>query len=328
MELHQLRYFVAVAEAGSASRAAARSRVAQPSLSQQILKLEQALGKRLFDRLGRGMALTDAGRALLPRAKRILAEVRDAEVWAGRSDDDEAPSLRVGAIPTMAPYLLPAALARTRVALPRCEITVREGLTETLVEAIIDGEIEAALMSTPPVDDRLDAGTFGHEELLAVVPASWTAVPDGVLALADLRDQPAVLLEEVHCLGRQVESFCASRKLAPRVVCRTTQLSTILEMVGLGMGFSLVPAMAARPHPGLRFVRVKAPGPRRPLVFVTRRGRTPGKAGLALLAALAAAGRDLADQKKAPGRSEDRPGARRGLRGDQQPTSKSVTKSS
>lgn len=324
MELHQLRYFVAVAEAGSASRAAARSRVAQPSLSQQVMKLEQSLGKRLFDRLGRGMALTDAGRAFLPRAKRILAEVRDAEVWAGRDGDEDASSLRVGAIPTMAPFLLPAALARTRAALPHCEITVREGLTETLVEALVDGEIDCALMSTPPADDRLDAVTFGEEELLAVIPASWTDVPAGVLALADLRDQPAVLLEEVHCLGRQVESFCAARKLAPRVVCRTTQLSTILEMVGLGLGFSLIPEMAAAEHPGRRFARVKAPRPRRPLVLVWRTGRTRGRASLELLAALSAPGK-----KESAGPTGGRTGARRGSGAPaaQQPTSKSFTKS-
>lgn len=327
MELHQLRYFVAVAEAGSASRAAARSRVAQPSLSQQVMKLEQSLGKRLFDRLGRGMALTDAGRAFLPKAKRILALVRDAEVWAGRDDAEDAAALRVGAIPTMAPFLLPAALARTRAALPHCEITVREGLTEALAEALIDGEIDCALMSTPPEDDRLDAHAFGHEELLAVVPASWPGVPGGVLALADLRDQPAVLLEEVHCLGRQVEAFCSARKLAPRVVCRTTQLSTILEMVALGLGYSLVPEMAADDRPGRRFARVRAPGPRRPLVLAWRSGRTRSRASLELLAALVARGEA---KKEGAGPARGRPGARRVSGGPavQQPTSKSVTKSS
>lgn len=287
MELHQLRYFVAVAEAGTASRAAARCHVAQPSLSQQIRKLELGLGKRLFDRLGRGMMLTEAGRSFLPRAKRILAEVRDAEAWAGREEEGGL-TLRVGAIPTIAPYLLPAALARTRKALPACEITVREDLTDHLAEAIIDCEIDCAVMSTPPEDDRLSGEVIGAEELLAVVPSSWEVTPRGLVSLADLRDQPAVLLEEVHCLGQQVETICSLRKLAPRVVCRTTQLSTILEMVALGLGYSLIPemAMSAERRSSLRSAHLSAARPTRPIVFVTRSGRERGRATRTILESL------------------------------------------
>lgn len=289
MELHQLRYFVAVVEAGTASRAATRCRVAQPSLSQQIRKLEASLGKPLFDRLGRGMVLTDAGRSFLPRAKRILAEVRDAEAWAGR-EEEAAAILRIGAIPTIAPYLLPSALARTRAALPDCELTVREDLTEHLVEAIIDCEIDCAVMSTPPEDDRIQAEVIGVEELLAVVPASWDQMPRGVVSLADLRDQPAVLLEEVHCLGQQVEMICSLRRLAPRVVCRTTQLSTILEMVSLGLGYSLIPEMAmdSDRHASIRSSHLTTAKPTRPIVFVTRTGRERGRATTSFLASLRA----------------------------------------
>ena len=110
MEITQLRYFVATAEAGTISRAAERCGVAQPSLSQQIRKLEQTLGQRLFDRLGRGVALTDTGRALLPRARQILAAVHDAQTHLGDDVEQGAGRLVIGAIPTMAPYLLPPAL--------------------------------------------------------------------------------------------------------------------------------------------------------------------------------------------------------------------------
>lgn len=291
MELQQLRYMVAVADAGSASRAAARCNVAQPSLSQQVMKLEETLGKRLFDRVGRGMVLTDAGRSFLPRARRILAEVREAEAWSGRSESDEATTLAVGAIPTIAPYLLPGALAKARKAIPACDFTIREDLTGVLVEALIDHEIDCALMSTPPDDDRLHAVTIGEEELLAVVPASWTTVPEGIVALTALRDQPAVLLDEVHCLGQQVEAFCTARKLGPRVVCRTTQLATILEMVSLGLGFSLVPEMTAAADPthhGRRYVHLAPTRPRRPIVLVWRTGRTRSRSSLVLLESLKA----------------------------------------
>src|SRR6266404_1872914 len=142
MELHQLRYFVAVAECGNVSRAADRCHIAQPSLSQQLRKLEENLGVKLFDRLGRGIAITDAGRALLPRARRVLAEVRETEANLKREADGCQGTLVVGAIPTMAPYLLPAALDRLRAAHPECQVNVREGLTETLVEALADNEID------------------------------------------------------------------------------------------------------------------------------------------------------------------------------------------
>ena len=290
MEIQQLRYMVAVADAGTASRAAARCAVAQPSLSQQVMKLERTLGQRLFDRVGRGMVLTEAGRSFLPRARRILAEVREAEAWSGRDASDHATSLAVGAIPTIAPYLLPGALARARSSLPACDFTIREDLTGELVEALIDHEIDCALMSTPPDNDRLQTATIGEEELLAVVPASWTSVPQGIVALAELRDQPAVLLDEVHCLGQQVQAFCASRKLGPRVVCRTTQLATILEMVSLGLGFSLVPEMAAagdpKPAVGRRYVRLAPARPRRPIVLAWRIGRTRSRASQILLESL------------------------------------------
>lgn len=195
--------------------------------------------------------------------------------------------LRVGAIPTIAPYLLPSALARTRARLSGCEITVREDLTENLVEAIIDCEIDCAVMSTPPEDDRLAAEEIGTEELLAVVPASWASAPRGLVSLADLRHQPAVLLEEVHCLGKQVESICSLRKLAPRVVCRTTQLSTILEMVSLGLGYSLIPEMAlgADQNASVRCSHLSA-RPSRPIVFVTRNGRERGRATITILESL------------------------------------------
>ncbi|XVJ60364.1 MAG: LysR family transcriptional regulator [Tepidisphaera sp.] len=296
MEIHQLRYMVAVAETGSATRAAARCRVAQPSLSQQIAKLERSLGKRLFDRLGTGMALTDAGKAFLPRASRILAGVDEADAWAGRGEMAEAPSLAVGAIPTIAPYLLPAALAEARKHLPGCEFKIREDLTDNLVEGLLDLSLDCALMSTPPVDDRLDTETIGDDELLAVIPASWKDVPRSArnaVALAELRDQPAVLLDEVHCLGHQVEAFCSSRKLGPRVVCRTTQLTTILEMVSLGLGFSLVPRMAVRPSVKRRIVHLSPVRPKRPIVLAWRVGRTRSAASLALLAALAEALRSV-----------------------------------
>jgi LysR family transcriptional regulator, hydrogen peroxide-inducible genes activator len=245
MEIHQLRYFVAAAECGNLSRAAERCHIAQPSLSQQLLRLEMGLGVRLFDRLGRGVAMTDAGRALLPRARRILLDVEDAQSNLRREAADAPRSLVVGAIPTMAPYLLPPALKSIRTIFPDCQISVRESLTENLVEALEHNQLDCALMSTPIESDLLELELLGEEDLLIAVPPTHPLAGQAQVSLTSLRGEPAVTLEEMHCLGRQIEGFCSSRHLGRTVVCRSTQLQTIVELVSLGAGYSIIPEMTA-----------------------------------------------------------------------------------
>src|SRR6516225_1804343 len=142
MELHQLRYFVAVSQSGNFSRAAERCHVSQPSLSQQVLKLERRLGQPLFNRLGRRAVLTDAGRLLLDRATAILATVDDAERRLRAGDEAHGGRLAVGAIPTIAPYLLPRALEGFVRRCPRAELVVREDVTVHLVQATAEGELD------------------------------------------------------------------------------------------------------------------------------------------------------------------------------------------
>jgi LysR family hydrogen peroxide-inducible transcriptional activator len=268
------------------SRAAERCHVAQPSLSQQLKRLEEDLDIRLFDRLGRGIAITDAGRALLPRARRILKDVEDTQANLHREVASAPRSLVVGAIPTMAPYLLPPALKSLRAVFPDCQISIREALTETLVQAVIDHQLDCALMSTPVESDLLDLEVLGEEDLLIAMPAGHPRAGQSQISLAHLRGQPAVSLEEMHCLGRQIEGFCSSRHLARTVVCRTTQLQTIVELVSLGAGFSIVPEMtaaASRPigkrdmkggTEGCRYIRLHPGRVTRQIAVAWRKDRT------------------------------------------------------
>jgi LysR family hydrogen peroxide-inducible transcriptional activator len=276
MELHQLRYFVAAAECGNISRAAERCHVAQPSLSQQLKKLESLLGVNLFDRVGRGIAITDAGRALLPRARQILAQVRDTEANLRREAAGCGGTLIVGAIPTMAPYLLPPALEKFRSAYPDCQISVREALTEQLAEALVNNEIDCALLSTPLEDELLEIEILAEEELLVAVPERHPAAGKSQLGVTDLRGQPTISLEDMHCLGRQIEGFCSARHLSRRVVCRSTQMLTILELVGLGIGVSIIPAMAAAAdHAGrCRYLPLRPGKPTRQIAVAWHHGRT------------------------------------------------------
>ncbi len=246
MEMCQFRYFLAVAEAGSFTRAAERCSVAQPSLSQQISKFERELGFRLFDRLPRGALLTDAGRVLLPRARSILAEVNEIASTIRTDVESGVGPLRVGAIPTMAPFLMPPLVKRFTSRFPDCDLSLREDFTENVIAGVLDYTLDLAIVSTPIENETVQLNVLGRERLLLVAAADF-ALPifDDSLTIADLRDQPAVVLHEMHCLGQQIESFCSTRRLKRRIVCRTTQLDTVLRLVELGLGISLVPEMCA-----------------------------------------------------------------------------------
>ncbi|TVQ60840.1 MAG: LysR family transcriptional regulator [Phycisphaerales bacterium] len=277
MELHQLRYFVAAAEAGSITRAADRCRVSQPTLSQQLQRLEASLGHSLFDRLGRGVALTPAGAALLPRARRILAEADDAREHLAGEVERGVGTLRLGAIPTIAPYVLPSVIARLRRRFPSAGVEVREDLTEALVERLASGELDAAIVSTPIDHHGVRLRVLGSEPMLVVAPAASDVGEEGGLTLADLRERPRVALHEMHCLGQQISGFCSAKNLGASVACSTAQLATLLEFVRLGLGVSIVPEMAAVADRSRerRYTRFKRGGPRREIALATPAGRTP-----------------------------------------------------
>jgi len=245
MELHQLRYFVAVAESRSFSKGAAACDVAQPSLSQQIQKLEREVGRRLFDRLGRTVALTDAGRALLPRARRILAEVDGVERAVAEEVEEGRGTLAIGAIPTIAPFLLPGAINRFTKAQPQAELLVREDLTGNLLEGMLRADLDLCVCALPIEDERIAWEELVTEPLVVAAATGHPLAKSRGIRPADLEGQPAVVLHELHCLGEQVCSFCRQRRVSPRIVCRTTQLTTVRSLVELGLGVSLVPRMCA-----------------------------------------------------------------------------------
>ncbi|MCA9237837.1 MAG: LysR family transcriptional regulator [Planctomycetales bacterium] len=242
MELQQLRYFVAAADLRNFTRAAERCGVAQPSLSQQIAKLEQSLGKTLLDRSGRRVALTDAGEEFYERAVKILSLVDEAErVGSGAV---ERPRLRVGAIPTIAPYLLPPVLKEFSAKNAAAEVSVVEDLTAEIVSGCIAGDLDVGIVALPIDDAPLHVEQLFREELLVALPARHPLAKKNRVTAAELAREPFVLLSEAHCLGEQIVSYCRQRECPPRVHCRSGQLLTVQELVGLGYGLSFVPEMA------------------------------------------------------------------------------------
>ena len=245
MEIHQLTYFVAVAETGSFSRAAERCNIAQPSLSQQIMKLEQELGEPLFDRLPRKVVLTDTGRMLLPRAISILGDLQDIKHTLNQNMDAGHGSLHVGFIPTIAPFVLPRVIKRFSQELPNARLSVQEDLTEALVRNLLDGKLDVGITSMPIHHRLVRTEELLTEPLLVASSRKNDFITRTSIHVKELNDFPFIALSEMHCLGEQVQSFCHRQDLELKIVCDTSQLTTVQNCVELGLGVSLVPRALA-----------------------------------------------------------------------------------
>jgi LysR family hydrogen peroxide-inducible transcriptional activator len=290
MELHQLRYFCAVAETGSFSRAAEQSHVAQPSLSQQILKLEDELGARLFDRLGRTVRLTDLGKTFLPRARAVLRELEAAKGDVRERKDSIGGPLAVGVIPTVAPYFLPPHLTFFTRQFPQVEITVVEEITPVLLERLRASRVDVALLALPIRGHEFDAFPLLTERLFAALPRKHPLANRRSISLKDLRKEPFLLLRDGHCFRDTAVAACDRARVNPQVIFESGQFSSILSMVGAGMGVSIVPEMAVEKHAHCRYVRIADDEATRTIGAVVLRGRSLTRVHQAFLAHLRTAG--------------------------------------
>jgi LysR family transcriptional regulator, hydrogen peroxide-inducible genes activator len=291
MEIHQLRYFVAVADEGSFSRAAAKVRVAQPSLSQQIRKLEAEVGQPLFDRLPRSVVLTEAGRCLIDYARQILASISDARRCVDELKNEVSGKLAVGAIPTIAPYVLPQLVVTFQKHYPEVTLEIVEDVTDGITRRIEAGELDVALASTCRPSPTLQRESLGTEPLLALVPEGHPLAKKDIVELDDLKSQRFLLLHEMHCLSQQVNHLLESRRLRPEVALAGSQLSTIANMVAASIGVSIVPQMMVKHHatPGCVVLPFASPVPERELNFLSNPLRFQSKAPAAFRREAAAA---------------------------------------
>jgi LysR family hydrogen peroxide-inducible transcriptional activator len=291
MEIHQLRYFVAVADEGNFSRAAAKVRVAQPSLSQQIRKLEAEVGQPLFDRLPRAVVLTEAGRCLLEYARQILASIGDARRCIDEFKGEIAGKVAVGAIPTIAPYVLPELVVTFQEHYPQVTLEIVEDVTAGITSRIEAGELDVALASTCQQSPTLRRELLGNEPLLALVPKGHALAEQPVITLDDLKSQRFLLLHEMHCLSQQVHHVLESRRLHPEIALAGSQLSTIANMVAAGIGVSIVPQMMVKRHatPGCVTLPFAPPIPERELNVLYNPLRFQSKAAAAFRQEAAAA---------------------------------------
>lgn len=301
MELDQLRYFCAIADAEGFSRAAERVHVSQPSLSQQIGKLEDELGARLFDRLGRTVRLTELGRAFLPHARAVLRELEAATGDVLQRKASIGGTIRVGVIPTIAPYFLPPLLTAFSRKHVQARITVVEEITPLLLEKLRAGAMDAAVVALPlpPRSHEFETYPLLTEKLYAVLSKRHPRAGSRALSLEDLRDEPFLLLRDGHCFRETAVAACKRAHLNPQIVFESGQFSSILSMVSAGLGVSIVPEMAIEKRPGCRFIALADDRAARTIGAITLKGKSTTRLQAAFLAHLRAsahAAATLADQ--------------------------------
>jgi LysR family transcriptional regulator, hydrogen peroxide-inducible genes activator len=269
MELHQLRYFLAVAETENFTRAAERSHVSQPSLSQQILKLEGEVGHKLFHRLGRRAVLTEAGSAFLERARRILFEVENAAKELG-----DHPSLgrriTVGAVQTVMPYLMTPFIAELRTSHPNLLIDAREDFRSKLVQAVVEGELDLAVVPLPVKEHRISIEPLLTEPLLLVVGKNHRIASRTEISINDLAEETFISLGDSSALAAQIRTFFGDQKFQPRIGFRCAQVATLKLFVSTGLGISLLPQLARTPddRDTLVYLRLTGSVPTRELVVI------------------------------------------------------------
>lgn len=259
MTLRELQYLIALADHRNFRRAAEVCLVSQPTLSTQIRKLEEELGVTLVERLPRKVMLTPAGKDAVERARRILSEAEQLKEAARRSGGaSEAGTVRLGVFPTLGPYLLPHVVPNLRARFPDLELLLVEEKSDQLLARLHHGSLDAAVLALPVGDDRNLACQFLFEEpFLLAVPAGHPLARRARLSLDDLSRYNLMLLEDGHCLRDQALEVCHLSGAKEKTEFRATSLETLRQMVGAGVGITLLPLLATRnPVPASDAIRL------------------------------------------------------------------------
>ena len=278
---------VAVAETGNFTRASERSNITQPSLSQQILNLEKEVGHKLFHRLGRKAVLTEAGATFLERARRILFEVENAS-----KELKDSPSLdrriTVGAVPTVAPYLLAPLIERARVTHPNLTVHLREDFRSDLARAVLEGELDLAVVTLPIKDHRLSIEPLLTEPLLLVVARGHPLAGRSEVTANDLAEETFVTLGDSSTLAAQIRAFCGDHNFVPRIGYRCAQVATLKLFVAMGAGISILPQVAQLPEDRgtLTYLRLTGSAPTREIAVIRHLQRYQSRGAEQFLALL------------------------------------------
>jgi LysR family transcriptional regulator, hydrogen peroxide-inducible genes activator len=284
--LRQLQYVVAVAEGLSFRRAAAHCRVAQPSLSAQVAQVEDALGVRLFERNRRRVLVTSAGHEFVARARRLLTDADDLLEAAQLARDPLVGTLRIGVIPTIAPYLLPSAAPQLRARFSRLRIAWREDKTEVLAQALQAGDLQAAIVALEAEIGEVEHEVLGRDAFVLAAGAGHPLLRRHTpVAATELRDAEVLLLDDGHCFREQALEVCSVAR-AQEGEFQATSLGTLVQMVAGSSAVTLLPAMSVATEAVRAGLRVRALASRRAFrtVALVWRRRAPVAPALKQLA--------------------------------------------
>ena len=286
MELHQLRYAVAVAAVRNFTRAADELHIAQPSLSQQIRKLEQELGFPLFERGGARVQLTSEGALFLPHARAVLERLAEAILAAEEIRGVRRGQVTLGISPIAGAHLLPGLLRRAAERYPGVRVVTREGGLEELLALLDAGTVDLAMVLLPAEDARLVCTPLLDEAIVLVLPDRHSLAVAPSVEIARLREEPFVLLTQDYGLRRRVEEECAAAGFAPRVVLESREVGVVQALVAAGLGVTLLPESAVRRDlaTAVRPVYARGVAPRRSIGLAYRADRYLTVAARALFA--------------------------------------------
>ncbi len=275
MTLQELKYLVALADHGHFGKAAEACFITQSTLSTQIKKLEDFLGVTLFDRSLKRVTPTPIGREILQAARNIVEESERIREVARHAQDPMARTIHLGVIPTLGPYYLPHALTLVHKKHPDLRLLLREEMTPQILEHLVDGKLDAGLLALPVNDDSLRVEPLFYEPFFAALPAGHPLAKQDTLKVANIMAEKLLLLDEGHCLRDQALDVCGTGSRGREEV-RATSLETLRQMVGMGLGLTLLPALAvdAGPRASKKAIEIrpfKSPPPGRTIGLAWRK---------------------------------------------------------
>jgi LysR family hydrogen peroxide-inducible transcriptional activator len=247
MNFRALQYFVKLAELQHFSKAAEACFVSQPTLSTQIMKLEEELGVQLVERIPRKVKLTPVGKEVAMRARHVLRDIEQIRMTARRSRDPETGTLRLGIFPTLAPYLLPHVVPGLRQRFPDLKLQLAEEKTEDILELLDNGELDAGLLALPVDGENLELATLFEEPFMLAMHESHPLASRDRVRLEDLDGRELLLLQDGHCLRNQALEVCALSGARERVDFHATSMETLRQMVAAEVGITLMPVLAVKP---------------------------------------------------------------------------------
>jgi LysR family hydrogen peroxide-inducible transcriptional activator len=272
MNLRDLQYLVAVADVRNFSQAADKCFVSQPTLSNQIRKLEETLGITLFERNNKRVIPTETGEQIVALARKVLHQVDTMHDVAKSSKDPLAGKFRLGAFPTLSTYIFPSLVPKITAALPQLKLVLIEEKTQQLLERLKRGELDAALLALPIHDEQLEVRALFDDEFLLATPPAHALAHKKQVAQTDIGSEKLLLLEEGHCLRDQALAVCQLAGSEKEQDFRATSLETLRQMVKAGTGITFMPHIAIQPDErDICYIPFKKPAPYRTIGLVWRK---------------------------------------------------------